>query len=186
MSLARLRLHHGQRSADADPRSLDVDGSDPPSRHASIGIGEDGDGHPHPPLRCGVAPSQQSLQEGHRAPLREDGLLREGMPRAVQPARPGVRWARFPVPCPGTVPRAPPDAPRLDGRAGVARMNRRRRSGGQPLRERALAGHSARSASLARPALTMRRCRWGGQRGQGPPPASAGEPRSVAPRSILA
>ena len=39
------------------------------------------------------------------------------------------------------------------------------------LRERALAGHSARSASLARPALTMRRCRWGGQRGHSPSPA---------------
>ena len=60
MSLARFRLRHGQRSADADPRSLDVDGSDPPSRHASIGIGDDGDGHPHRPLRCGVAPSQRS------------------------------------------------------------------------------------------------------------------------------
>ena len=56
MSLARLRLCHGQRSAAADPRSLAVAGSDPPSRHASIGIGQDGDVPPHPPLRCGVAP----------------------------------------------------------------------------------------------------------------------------------
>ena len=64
MSLARLRLHHGQRSADAGPRSLDVAGSDPPSRHASIGIGQDGYVHPHPPLRRGVAPSQRSFQEG--------------------------------------------------------------------------------------------------------------------------
>ena len=59
--LASLRLHHGQRSADADPRSSAVDGSDPPSRHASIGIGQGGDVHPHPPLRCGVAPDNQSL-----------------------------------------------------------------------------------------------------------------------------
>ncbi len=41
-SLALLRLRHGRRSGDADARSLDVDGSDPPSRHASIGTGEDG------------------------------------------------------------------------------------------------------------------------------------------------
>ena len=64
MSLARLRLHHGQRNADADPRSLAVDGSDPPSRHASIGIGEDGDVHPHRPLRCGSLPSISPVQEG--------------------------------------------------------------------------------------------------------------------------
>ena len=60
MSLERLRLRHGQRSADADPRSLDVDGRDPPSRHASIGIGGDGDVHPHPHLRRGVPPGQRS------------------------------------------------------------------------------------------------------------------------------
>ena len=59
-SLPLLRLRHGQRSADADRRSSDVDGSDPPSRHASIGAGEDGAGQPHPPRRCGVAPIQQS------------------------------------------------------------------------------------------------------------------------------
>ena len=59
-SLACLRLRHGHRSADADARSLDVDGRDPPSRHASIGIGDDGDVHPHPPLRRGVPPGQQS------------------------------------------------------------------------------------------------------------------------------
>ena len=188
MSLARFRLRHGQRSADADPRSLDVDGSDPPSRHASIGIGEDGDVHPHRPLRCGVAPSHQSCagRPSSAASRRRTTARGNAKGRPARSSRRPLLSARFPVPCPGTVPRAPPDAPRLDGRAGVARMNRRRRSGGQPLRERALAGHSARSASLARPALTMRRCRWGGQRGQGPPPASAGEPRSVAPRSILA
>ena len=55
-----LGLRHGQRSADADPASEAVVGSDPPSRHASIGIGEDGDVHPHLPLRCGVTPIQQS------------------------------------------------------------------------------------------------------------------------------
>ena len=73
MSLARLRLHHGRRSGDADPAVEAVAGSDPPSRHASIGIGQDGDVHPHPPLRCGVAPSQQSVPEGCRAPLRGGG-----------------------------------------------------------------------------------------------------------------
>ena len=60
-SLARLWLHHGQRTADAYPPSLDVAGSDPPSRQTSIGTGEDGAGQPHPPRRCGVSPSQQSL-----------------------------------------------------------------------------------------------------------------------------
>ncbi len=59
--LRRLRLRLGQRSADADPRSLDAAGSDPPSRPTSIGTGEDGAGQPHPPRRCGVAPSKQSL-----------------------------------------------------------------------------------------------------------------------------
>ena len=57
-------------SGDADPAIEAVAGSDPPSRHASIGIGKDGDVHPHPPLRCGVAPSQQSVPEGCRASLR--------------------------------------------------------------------------------------------------------------------
>ena len=59
-SLALLQLCHGRRSADADARSLDVDGSDPPSRHASIGTGEDEAGQLHFPRRYGVAPIQQS------------------------------------------------------------------------------------------------------------------------------
>jgi len=56
-----------------------------------------------------------------------------------------------------------------------------------------LACHSARSASLvrtftqtARPGLTSRRFRFGGQRGHGPPPASPGDTRSVATESMLA
>jgi len=69
-SLALLQLGHGWRSADADPRSLDVAGSDPPSRQTSIGAWEDGAGQPHPPRRCGVAPSQRSVPEGCRAPRR--------------------------------------------------------------------------------------------------------------------
>ena len=73
MSLARWRLCHGHRSGDADPAIEAVDGSDPPPRHASIGIGQDGDVHPHPPLRCAVAPSQQSVPEGCQAPLRGAG-----------------------------------------------------------------------------------------------------------------
>ena len=40
--------------------------------------------------------------------------------------------------------------------------------------------------SASRPALMMRRCRWGGHRGHSPPPAPAGDPRSVAPRGRLA
>ena len=134
MSLARFRLHHGQRSADADPRSLDVDGSDPPSRHASIGIGEDGDVHPHPPLRCGVAPSQQSFagRPWSAASRRRTTARANAKGRAARSSRPPLLSARFPVPCPGTVLRALDDAPRLDGRGVVARMNHRRRSGAQP------------------------------------------------------
>ena len=134
MSLARFRLHHGQRSADADPRSLDVDGSDPPSRHASIGIGEDGDVHPHPPLRCGVAPSQQSFagRPWSAASRRRTTARANAKGRAARSSRPPLLSARFPVPCPGTVLRALDDAPRFDGRGVVARMNHRRRSGAQP------------------------------------------------------
>ena len=39
-------------------------GVTPPSRHASIGIGQDGDVHPHPPLRFGVTPNHQSVRKG--------------------------------------------------------------------------------------------------------------------------
>ena len=41
-------------------------------------------------------------------------------------------------------------------------------------------------AGTARPALMTGTVAVGGQRGHGPPPASAGDPRSVAPRSMLA
>ena len=58
--------------------------------------------------------------------------------------------------------------------------------------ERALACHSARSASLARtftqtarPVLTASRYPSGGQRGHGPPQASLGDARSVATGSML-
>ena len=45
----------------------------------------------------------------------------------------------------------------------------------------------ARSPSISsRPAPTMCRFRWGGQRGHSPPPAPAGDPRSVAPKGRLA
>ena len=71
--------------------------------------------------------------------------------------------------------------------------DRRTRSDSVKPAERALACHSARSASLARvftrtarPALITRRRRWGGQRGHSPPPAPAGDPRSVAPKGRLA
>ena len=36
----------------------------PPSRHASIGIGQIGDVHRHPPLGCGVIPGHQSPAGG--------------------------------------------------------------------------------------------------------------------------
>ncbi len=64
MSLARWRLCHGRRSGDADPAIEAVDGSDPPSRHASIGIGQDGDVHPHPPVRCGSLPASSPSRKG--------------------------------------------------------------------------------------------------------------------------
>ena len=70
--------------------------------------------------------------------------------------------------------------------------DRRTRSDSVNPEERALACHAARSTSLARifthtsrPAPRMCRCRWGGQRGHSPPPAPAGDPRSVAPKGRL-
>ena len=73
----------------------------------------------------------------------------------------------------------------------VQPTDRRTRSVKVTPAERALACHSAPSASLARnlfthtarPALVGHRFRFGGHRGHGPPPASAGDARSVAPRS---
>ena len=71
------------------------------------------------------------------------------------------------------------------GRRPVA--HRRTRSDSVRHAERAWACHSARSAALARIFThTARRCRFGGQRGHSPLPASAGDARSVAPRSMLA
>ena len=64
MSLARLRLHRGQRSADASLRSLDVAGSDPPSRQTSIGTGEDGAGQPIPPAATGSLPASSPSRKG--------------------------------------------------------------------------------------------------------------------------
>ncbi len=97
-SLARFQLRDGRRSADADPHSSDVAGSDPPSRHTSIGTGEDGAGQPHPPRRYGVAPSQQSLPEGCRAPLRGGGSPVRGpagrRPARHRRARTGRGWSR--------------------------------------------------------------------------------------------
>ena len=57
MSLAALRLHHSRRSGDADPELAAMDGSAPPSRHASIGIGEDRHVHTHAARRRGIAPA---------------------------------------------------------------------------------------------------------------------------------
>ena len=75
-------MRHGQRSADADPRSLDVAGRDLPFRLASIGTGEAEAGQPHPPRRCGVSPSQQS-RAGRQ----------NGQPRRVRPGS----WSALPA-----------------------------------------------------------------------------------------
>jgi len=64
MSLVRLRLRHGQRSADASLRSLDVAGSDPHLGKTSIGAGEDGAGQPHPPAATGSLPANSPSRKG--------------------------------------------------------------------------------------------------------------------------
>ena len=55
-----LGLRHGRRSGDADPGLKAVDGSDPPIRHASYGIGGGWDVHFHPNPRLGSLPVHQS------------------------------------------------------------------------------------------------------------------------------
>ena len=55
-----LGLCHGRRSGDADPGLKAVDGSDPPIRHASYGIGGGWDVHFHPNPRLGSLPVHQS------------------------------------------------------------------------------------------------------------------------------
>ena len=69
MSLAALWLHHGRRSGDAAPELSAVDGSDPPSWDALIGIGEAAHVHAHGTLLGGSLPTRDPLREGHRAPL---------------------------------------------------------------------------------------------------------------------
>ena len=64
MSWPCLSLRHGRRSGDADPAIKAVAGSDPSSRHASIGIGENRDVHRHPPLRRGSLPASSPMREG--------------------------------------------------------------------------------------------------------------------------
>ena len=54
-----LRLQHGRPSADAGPIVWAV-ASDPPPRHVPIGVGEDGDVHPHLRLRSWIAPGRRS------------------------------------------------------------------------------------------------------------------------------
>ena len=68
MSLARFRLRHGQRSTGADPRFLDVDGSDPPLSMPSTGIAEGWDVHIPDTLLGGSLPSSNPLREGCRPP----------------------------------------------------------------------------------------------------------------------
>ena len=62
MWLPVLQLRHGRRSVDAAPELSAVEGSDPPFRDASIGIGEGAHVHAHATLRRGVAPSHGSLR----------------------------------------------------------------------------------------------------------------------------
>ena len=62
MCLAVLQLRHGRRSCDAAPELSAEEGSDPPFRDASIGIGEGWHVHAHATLRRGVAPSHGSLR----------------------------------------------------------------------------------------------------------------------------
>ena len=163
MSLARLRLRHGQRSADADPRSLDVAGSDPPSRHASIGIGDDGDGHPHRPLRCGVAPSQQSLREGCRTDEALDAPHHRGGPDGGHgPRVPGAvsGHRREPRAGPDRLPRPGPahGDPRLVLRGASRRLAARRQRLPLGLEGLARAAYPARrSREAARLAHLARR-----------------------------
>ena len=62
MWLPVLQLRHGRRSGDAAPELSAVDGSDPPFRDASIGIGEGWHVHAHATLPRGVAPIHGSLR----------------------------------------------------------------------------------------------------------------------------
>ena len=62
MWLAVLQLRHGRRSVDAAPELSAEEGSDPPFRDASIGIGEGWHVHAHATLPRGVAPSHGSLR----------------------------------------------------------------------------------------------------------------------------
>ncbi len=153
--LARLRLGHGQRSAGADPRSLDVAGSDPPFRHASIGTGEDGAGQPHPPRRCGVAPSQQSVPEGCRAPPRGGGgpVGRPLGRRAVRPRRARTGRARPGRPM-AFLPRiAGPERPPAEGWDGVH----------IPTLPRGTPSVQGRGSLRPRPQVPARRSRPGGR-----------------------
>ena len=63
---------------------LDVDGSDPPSRHTSIGTGEDGAGQPHPPRRRRVTPTDFGTTSGlpTRGASRYVGWLRRAPRRS--------------------------------------------------------------------------------------------------------
>ena len=62
MWLPVLQLRHGRRSGDAAPELSAEEGSDPPFRDASIGIGEGWHVHTHATLPRGVAPIHGSLR----------------------------------------------------------------------------------------------------------------------------
>ena len=97
MWLAVLQLHHGRRSCDAAPELSAEEGSDPPFRDASIGIGEGWHVHTHATLRRGVAPSHGSLREGYHSDAEAGPTLDPGWRRASAAAIAHAFWAPFPA-----------------------------------------------------------------------------------------
>ena len=88
------------RSGDADPaHPWTWLGATPHLGMPRSASGRDGDVHPHPPLRCGVAPSQQSLREG--CPADEVGYARHHRCGHRRSRCPGAQGA---VPGPGREP----------------------------------------------------------------------------------
>jgi len=88
MSLPCFWLRHGRRNGDADPVAEAVAGSDPPSRHASIGIGENRNVHRHPPLHRGSLPASSPMREGQENES-QSGLVAVMRGAAEQPPASG-------------------------------------------------------------------------------------------------
>ena len=111
-SLARLRLRHGQRSADADPRTLDVAGSDPPSRQTSTGRlgGWCRTAPSSPPLRGRSQPAVRSGRVSRRRFEAGEDPVRRPAPDAV----PGTDHVGRPPWVARSVCGGPGDVPRPD------------------------------------------------------------------------